>query len=270
VSPYSATLSARFRTLLQYRAAALAGFGTQLFWGFLKIMVLEAFYRSTTISPPMTFREVVSYVWLGQAMLTMLPWNVDSDIRQMVKTGGLVYELLRPVDVYGLWYARTLALRTAPMILRAIPLFFFAGVVLPFIYPPWALTPPPSLASAMAWACSMAGSLLLGCAITALMHAMLPFTIAAEGVVRFVPAVVLVFSGMVAPLPLFPDWMQPFLNALPFRWLADMPFRIYAGHVSPADGLRGCALQLAWTAAMIVGGHRLLGRGLKRAELFGG
>ena len=34
--PYWAVLSARFRMLLQYRAAALAGLGTQVFWGLIR------------------------------------------------------------------------------------------------------------------------------------------------------------------------------------------------------------------------------------------
>ena len=33
LQPYRAVVSARFRTLLQYRAAALAGLWTQVFWG---------------------------------------------------------------------------------------------------------------------------------------------------------------------------------------------------------------------------------------------
>ncbi|MDT7580304.1 MAG: hypothetical protein QOK35_1568, partial [Pseudonocardiales bacterium] len=33
MKPYWAVLSARFRTLLQYRAAAMAGVGTRVFWG---------------------------------------------------------------------------------------------------------------------------------------------------------------------------------------------------------------------------------------------
>jgi ABC-2 type transport system permease protein len=263
-------MSARFRTLLQYRAAAAAGFGTQLFWGFLKIMVLEAFYAEATTPPPMTFREVVSYVWLGQALLTMLPWNVDADIRQMVRSGGLVYELLRPVDVYGLWYARTLALRTAPMLLRAVPMVLFAGVILPHLHPAWALTLPPSLASALAWLLTTLCALLLGCAITAMMHATLPFTVAAEGVVRFVPALVLVFSGMIAPLPLFPGRLRPFVDALPFRFIADVPFRVYTGNIGTAEGLRGCAFALAWTAVLALFGRWMLARGIQRAELFGG
>ena len=70
---YRAILSARFRTLLQYRVAAIAGIGTQIFWGLILVMVLEAFYRSTTAPQPMTIEEVRTYVWLGQAFLGMLP-----------------------------------------------------------------------------------------------------------------------------------------------------------------------------------------------------
>ena len=37
--PYRAILDVRFRVLLQYRAAAIAGVWTQLFFGFVFIMV---------------------------------------------------------------------------------------------------------------------------------------------------------------------------------------------------------------------------------------
>ena len=69
--PYRAILSARFRMLLQYRAAALAGLWTQAFFGFVLLMIYEAFYRSTTAPQPMTFTEIVSYFWLVQALLAM-------------------------------------------------------------------------------------------------------------------------------------------------------------------------------------------------------
>ena len=49
---YRAILSAQVRTLLQYRAAAFAGLCTQLFFGFVMVMVYEAFYRSTTADMP--------------------------------------------------------------------------------------------------------------------------------------------------------------------------------------------------------------------------
>ena len=62
----------------------------------------------------MAFAQVASYVWLGQALLAMLPWNVDAEIRAMIRSGAVAYELCRPIDLYGLWFARALAQRTAP------------------------------------------------------------------------------------------------------------------------------------------------------------
>ena len=70
---YTAVPSARFRTLLQYRAAALAGLGTQLFWGLIRMMIFEAFYRASTSAQPMTIDVVVGYVCLDQAFIVIQP-----------------------------------------------------------------------------------------------------------------------------------------------------------------------------------------------------
>ena len=50
----------------------------------------------------------ITYVWLGQALLALLPWLADPEIGQAVRTGGVGYDRLRPLDAYGYWYARTL------------------------------------------------------------------------------------------------------------------------------------------------------------------
>ena len=78
---YWAVLSAQFRALLQYRAAALAGLGTQVFWGLIRVMIFQAFFRSTTAEQPMEVGDVLTYVWLSQAFLALLPWNQDNDLR---------------------------------------------------------------------------------------------------------------------------------------------------------------------------------------------
>src|SRR5947208_2695577 len=98
--PYLAILATRFQLLLQYRAAALAGFATQLWWGAMKIFVLAAFFQNTTRAP-ITLAQTITYVWLGQALLGILPWNIDPDIAQMAETGNVGYERLRPVDTYS-------------------------------------------------------------------------------------------------------------------------------------------------------------------------
>jgi ABC-2 type transport system permease protein len=263
VKPYGAVLSARFRMLLQYRAAAIAGMGTQLFWGLILTMVYEAFYRCASGPQPMTLDQVINYVWLGQAMFAMLPWSIDAELRAMVRSGAVAYELVRPVDLYSLWYCRALASRAAPTVLRAVPLFATARLF-------FGLDAPASWASGAAWATATMGALLLGCAIANLMHISLLWTLTGEGIVQIVQVSIWMLSGMIVPLPLFPDWAQPVLALLPFGGLADLPFRLYSGHL-PASALwPALGQQLLWTAALVVAGRLLLARGLRRLVIQGG
>jgi ABC-2 type transport system permease protein len=266
-----AVLSARLRTLLQYRAAALAGFGTQLFWGFIKIMVLAAFYRARPEAQPMSFAAVASYVWLGQALLGMLPWNVDRDVDAMVRNGTVAYDLLRPIDAYAHWYTRALAWRVATPALRAPPMVLTAALLLPLLgLGGWALSPPPSLSAGLAWAASQAVALAMSAAITAALNISLVWTISGQGMRMIVPHLVTVLSGMIVPLPILPPVLQRVLRALPFAYLVDVPYRLYAGDI-PASRLGGLlAAGLAWTAAIVVLGRFLMSRATRRLVVQGG
>ena len=42
---YAAVVAVRFKSLLQYRAAALAGISTQIFWGCIKLMAPHATFE---------------------------------------------------------------------------------------------------------------------------------------------------------------------------------------------------------------------------------
>jgi ABC-2 type transport system permease protein len=271
MTAYLAVLSARYRMLLQYRAAAVAGAGTQFFWGFIKIMVIEAFYLSTTGDQPMSFAMTVSYIWLGQAFLGMFPWNYDTEIQDMILRGDVAYEMVRPLDLYALWYMRTIAMRSAAVSLRCVPQFIVVGLLLP--YTPaaeWALAPPVSWAAAGAFAVALTAALFLSCAITMLVHVSLLWTISGEGLARVLPAFVMIFSGMIVPLPLFPDWAQPILNVLPFRGIADVPYRIYSGHIPVDESGGAILLSVVWALVLIAVGRLILARGYRRIVVHGG
>jgi ABC-2 type transport system permease protein len=242
--------------LLQYRAAAAAGLATQLFWGLIRVMIFEAFYASSTAAQPMTFAQVVTYVWLGQAAIRLLVWRGDAEVEQMIRTGTVAYELTRPVDLYWLWYARSIAGLTAPTVLRAVPMLLLAGLLL-------GMQPPASAAAGAA--CVLAMAVLLAAALATLVTVSLLWTICGEGASRLLPATAWCLSGMILPLPFFPGWMQPVLYALPFRGMMDVPFRIYIGHIGPGEYLAAMAHQAGWTAGLI-----LLGReGPAAMRIFG-
>jgi ABC-2 type transport system permease protein len=270
MKPFLAILSARFRMMLQYRAAALAGLWTQCFFGLVMVMVYESFYVSSGRAQPMNLSQVISYVWLGQALLAVLPWNVDIEIRGMVRSGAIAYELCRPVDLYNLWYARAMAWRTAPAVLRAVPMVLIATLLLPALgLGDWRLRLPMPLAG-LSFAAAIGCTVLLSSAITTLVNISLLWTIAGEGVNVLLMALVTLLSGMIVPLPLFPTWAQPILMLLPFAGLVDLPYRIYNGNIAPGSVPWVLLHQLVWTGVLVLLGRWLLARGMRRVVVQGG
>lgn len=268
---YLSYLRARYSAILQYRAAAFAGMMTQVFWGLVKIMILEAFYAASTTPQPMTFTQVVAYVWLGQAFLALLSWNLDRDVLEMFRTGAVSYELLRPLDLYWVWYFRVMAWRTGQALLRSVPLIAFAALVLRLVgLEEIAMTAPPDVSAALLFACSMVLTVLLGCAISSFAQAILMWTVSGIGVQSVLSVLVTIFSGMIIPLPLFPDWMQPFFRMLPFHALVDSPFRIYSGSIAGIEAVSILLQQVGWIVAIVAGGRLLVRRGVKRLVVQGG
>ena len=271
LTAYIAVIAARYRTLLQYRAAALAGLVTQIFWGAIRIMVIVAFYELSPEGQPITLPQLIAYVWLGQALLGMFPTNVDTEIAELIRSGAVSYELVRPLDLYNFWFCRTIALRTATTTLRSIPMLLFAIVILPVIgMPEWGLSLPPDMAAFIGFTASVTLALALACAITMLMHVVLIWSLDGEGINRLLPAFALVLSGNVLPLPLFPDWMQPFLELQPFQGLVDVPFRIYSGNIGGINIVVELLQQLFWVTALTYWGRRSMKRMTHQLVVQGG
>lgn len=266
MKPYWALFRTRMRLLLQYRTAALAGIATQWLFGFVMVSVLIAFYHFSASAQPMTLQQTVTYTWVGQAMLGMQPWNVDRELFDSVRSGAVAYDLTRPIDMYSFWFARTMAMRIAPTLLRSIPQFIIATFVMQgTLSMQW-----PPLGTVAAWLLAVLGALLLSCAITMFMQSTVFWTVSGDGVVRIFPHLVMLFSGMNIPLPLMPDWMQTFLKYQPFATLSGTPALIFCGALPPGAVWETLGLQLLWSAAFVLIGRALLHKGLTRMTVAGG
>ncbi|MBN4064730.1 ABC-2 family transporter protein [Dehalococcoides mccartyi] len=207
--------------------------------------------------------DVITYIWLGQAFLTILPWNVDRDIQALIRSGGVAYELLRPMDLYSAWFSRAIALRTAPALMRSVPLIIIAALI-------FDLQAPASFAAGVAFGITMVGAIILSAAITNVINISLMWTVSGEGVTGFAPAIVMMFSGMVVPIPFFPAWAETVIRILPFSGLVDTPYRLYLGHLPVSDLGLLLGHQLLWTLAFVILGRWMLSNSLKRMTVQGG
>jgi ABC-2 type transport system permease protein len=115
---------------LQYRAAAWAGVATQLFFGFMFIMIYKAFYASSNTATPMEWSQLVSYIWLQQAFLGIIMlWYQDGELLSAITSGNVAYELCRPYGLFSFWVVRLLAMRLSNVLLRCLPILIIASLL---------------------------------------------------------------------------------------------------------------------------------------------
>ncbi|CAE7404060.1 abcA8 [Symbiodinium microadriaticum] len=221
---------------LQYRAAALAGIGTQLWWGAMLTMIMAAFYALGDGERPMSLPQVISYIWLGQALIHLIPWNADPDIAAMMRSGDVAHERLRPLDTYWFWYVRGLGLVLPRVMMRATPIVIIAGILLPLAgLGDWSLKPPADGMAALGFAVALFFQVLLAGTTIMLINIITVAHVSGAGAASMFNALIIVGGGMVVPLPLFPDWMQGFLFLQPFAALGDLTRQIYAGSLTGVE-----------------------------------
>lgn len=268
---YTSAFLASFMTLVQYRISALSGCVTQLFFGFIKILVFQAFYASTFKAQPMSFDQMVSYLWLGQALYAIIPIQGDYEFTNLIRTGNIAYELTRPVNILAFWLAKQVAQRIVPTVLRCIPITVITMIIFPLIgLNQWALQSPSSPKALLLFLIAILFAVLLTTALSLLQSICLFWTISSNGISALLPVVIWTFSGILIPVSFFPVWTQSIIRYLPFRGIMDIPFQIYVGSVHGLEILKEIGLQFFWIIALLLLVKYLLGKGLKRVVVQGG
>jgi len=257
----------RFLMGLQYRTAAVAGMTTQFFWGFMEILVFKAFYTANLAAFPMTFEATASYIWLQQAFLAVFAaWLLEPEIFDCIVDGNVAYELCRPVNIYDMWFTRSMASRLSRVVLRCFPILLVA-LLLP---KPYGISMPPSAGQFLLFLLTLVLSFMVSVSFYMWIYVLTFYTISPMGLRVMVASVVEFLSGGGIPLPFFPEKIQRFLEVLPFASMQNVPLRVYSGSMTAAQTQQAILLQLFWLFALVIVGRRMCARAVRHVTLQGG
>ena len=257
----------KFISGLQYRAAAWAGIATQFFFGFVYIMVYVAFYETGGTNLPMDLSQVVTYLWLNQAFLALVnQFSRDQELFHLIREGGISYELVRPNNLYFMWYFKVLGQRLANVTLRFIPLI----IVTSFLPYPYHLGLPFSFSHFILFVLSLLLGTFVVTALTVLYPIITLTTMNEKGIVNFLITFAEILSGIVIPIPFFPPLLKAISSVLPFQYISDLPFRLYVGNVSLQQGIYGIIVQFVWIILLIFLGVFLMKKNIRRVVVQGG
>jgi len=254
-----------FKGELQYRAKAFSGVLTQFFWGVMYVYLYTAFMGGNIIEG-FSLPQMASYVWLGQAVFAMRFVDLSKDTAREIQNGDVCYKFTRPINLYNQWFAENWGHKLAATVLRS-PLIILIALLLPSSI---GLMLPVSFEAFILFLISLLLGSLMMSAISMIAVALVFKTASPKGVVTLITTISGLLGGMYIPLPLMPAQIQNVINFLPFRFVTDLPLRIYIGNISVLSGLMYIGIAIAWLATIILLGQLLMRRVCRNAIIQGG
>jgi len=219
---------------IQYRMVTFGAIASNIVWVLLELMIYMALYNSAGHVLPMTFSQIVSYVWVKRIVMNMLA---------VVAYDGETSTLI-----------------------TCIPVLLIA-IILP---EPYRLQFPMSVLQVFAFIVSVILALGLVVAFAMIMFITLFYTIAQRGIKIIVTAVSSFLSGGMIPITFFPEKVFAVVKYLPFSSMQSTPLLIYSGNITGTEILKGIAMQILWMLILILIGKVLMNHSIKHVVVQGG
>lgn len=265
MSSYLGLFKMQFMGELQYRAKAWSGIATQFFWGLMYIYLYTTVLSGGKFSG-FTIVQLASYIWLNQAFFALRSTAIYKRAATDIVSGDVCYKFVRPMDIYSHWYAEYLGEKLSATILRCFPIIIVCLLLPKNI----GLALPVSFVSFILFLISLIIGLLMAVALSMFALDITFKTQSPKGASTLVNTVSGLFGGMFIPLPLLPKNLLKIVDYLPFRYISDLPLRIYVGHVSVVEGLIHIGIGSAWLITIILLGKLVLKQSLKKTIIQGG
>ena len=260
---YLSVFLMRLKMETHYRGAALGGIICQVFFGLILIALYRALYSGKAQAVPLS--SVVTYVWLQQAFFRML-LSSDAELADRIRSGGIAYDLCRPVDMYGFYYMRIMAQKLVGSMLRGVPMLLIAALLPGGL----SIAPPASFPALLLSLLALALGLLCVSAIENITVAFTMRTMDPRGVQALLNLLMMILAGNVLPLTMYPDSWQRLIALTPYAQLLDVPIRLYTGGYAVSDAPGALMVQLCWTAVLIASGRALWRMNARRLTIQGG
>lgn len=207
--------------------------------------------------------QLFPYLIIAGCINFCLAANVEARISHRIRMGLIATDLLRPVDFQLAQLAQALSDGAFNLSLM-LPVFGLAVLG-------WGRAALPHGPAALAAFCVSAFLAFVILFAVSFIFVQASFvTYSGYGVFVARNAMQQTFSGLSAPLVLFPAALRSVAEWLPFRHTIHTPAAIYLGWISGGAVWSALGAQLIWALALLLVGRTLLDFSLRRFEIQGG
>jgi ABC-2 type transport system permease protein len=255
------------RTTLQqaiaYRVTTFFNVGLTFIWVFILYFLWRAAYADTATIAGFSWEQMRTYVVIAYGINALVGWRIGSTMMATIRTGDVVFEMLRPQNYCTMQIARACGFT---VIEGAISLIFTLLIGLLVL----GIEPPASIASGLLFTFAVIMGFLTKVLVVFLVSLLTFWTLSGLGIMWSQQAIIQILSGTIVPLALMPGWLQWVANVLPLRGIVSTPLMLYLGKADGWHAVGLLVLQLGWLIALWVLANLAWRKAFTAVEIQGG
>ena len=228
---------------------------TAFFW--------KALFKNAESMGGVSVDTMLTYTVISSMISVVLITNVEWRITESVQTGAIAIDLMRPVNIFGVFFAENLGSVTALFFQNLLPIFIIGSL---FIKPPT----PRSASEFMLFLISLVLAFFINWYLSVIFGMFSFKVIEMSALIQVKKHLVRLLSGSMIPLWFFPNWLRSVLEILPFPYIYQLPLSIYVGHYTSESLVRGLLIQILWVMALFIIETRLEKQAIKHVMVQGG
>lgn len=260
---YLALILTAVQRAIAYRGTTLLNIVANAVWVAVLFYLWRSVFAARAQIGDYSWSDMRTYILVAYAISTLLSFYSLAGMMNMIRTGDVATELLRPIDYMTMQLAQIFGAALVEGCLSGA-LAMLAGVFLLDIAPPQ---------GALA-ACLFFMSVWLGFLVKFLISFLVSLlcfrTTNGVGLIWMQTAVLNLLSGALIPLTFFPDWLRVFAQGLPFGSIVYTPVAIYLGKLEGGALWQALGFQIMWVAALWVLARVLWSPSVRALEIQGG
>jgi ABC-2 type transport system permease protein len=242
-----------------YRMATVAGVFTNTVFGFIEAYILLAVFRGRADINGLTVSGALTYSFVKQGSLMFVGVFSPLDLGERVRTGDVVTDLYRPVDLQRWWAAEEAGRAAFHLLARGLPPVFIGALV-------FDLDLPSSAGRWAGFALSAVLAVAIGFQLRFLVSLSAFWLLDQRGMHNLNLMLTSFVSGGLFPLQLLPTPFFEVVRLLPWAGLLHLPMEVYLGR-----GLAGPLLiQTVWLAVLFGCARATLAAATEKVVVQGG
>lgn len=226
------------------------------------VFVWQAIYNQTGNAGGYSISQMVTYYILVFSIISLVTWGVNEDMAHSIRNGQINKELLNPLSYFQYYFGVNLGeLGFASVV--GLATFIICSLL-------WGVTFPTSILNFLLFAIII----LLGIPITFFLQMIVGtvgfYSNSIWGMQILRKSVVSIFSGIIAPITLFPQWFQVIANVLPFKDLVYTPINIWLGNITMQEITFVIIKQIIWGIILYIISKLFFNHAVKNITINGG